>query len=166
MSFKKNGAWLFGQGTWLGASAVYKKAEIPFDMGPGTAPDSVVIEIQSSLWDHKDPSYAGAILKVDEVNFRSQMLTTAIKRISSQGNSNISLFPNPTNGRFSVRIPDNKSVSESIRIEILNITGQKVLSSFVSRESSDFDISDLPKGLYFAKIFDGETVRIIKIIKK
>jgi hypothetical protein len=165
VNFKKNGNPVYGASAKLPASAVYRKFELPFDMGSGSiAPDSVMIEIQSSLWTNKSASYAGAILKVDDINFRSQMLTTAVRKNTLS--RNITLFPNPTSGRFTVQLPDSRIASESVSIEIMNITGQKLISARLSKEKSDFDISDLPKGLYFAKISDGNKVSIIKIVKR
>ena len=62
----------------------------------------------------------------------------------------ISIFPNPSNGNFSIEISNNNT--GNIAIEIINVQGLLVYSkniSNVSRYSGNIDISSFSKGFYF-----------------
>lgn len=69
-------------------------------------------------------------------------------------------YPNPVNNVLS--IPQSNKVS---KIEIYNSIGQNVIC-FHNMCSGIFDISELPKGIYFIKVFFFEEVVIKKIIKQ
>lgn len=71
----------------------------------------------------------------------------------------VSIYPNPTSGKVTF-----KSISKIESIEIINITG-KTIALF--NNTNTFDISDLPEGIYFAKIItEGSSSVIQKLIKK
>jgi len=61
----------------------------------------------------------------------------------------IKIFPNPSNGIFSVLI--NK-VSSTINVEIFNMLGKSVFAKQVDTETSEIDLSKQTKGIYFYQI--------------
>lgn len=67
-----------------------------------------------------------------------------------------SLFPNPVTDVLYV-----KSDSEITSITISNVSGQEVLKS----KSSKINVSDLSKGIYFARVVSGEKVAVKKLVK-
>jgi hypothetical protein len=72
----------------------------------------------------------------------------------------ISVFPNPTNGRFYVQIPQSFEYTE---IKIFNALGAEISSIKYSRQLGgrvEMDLSTEPKGIYFIKVLllDGESV--------
>ncbi len=160
-SFKKNGTQIGGWGDNLPAAADYTYHEIPFEMG--IAPDSVMIELQSSLWSNTDLSFAGAVLKIDDIYFKSQMVTTDIK--ANEDNKKISIFPNPTGGILTVLMADNGLRQVNPSIDVFNGMGQKVFAAELSELRNEFDISGFPKGMYFIKISDGTVIHTEKIMK-
>ena len=161
LSFKKNGTYIGGWGDNLPAAADYTYYEVPFEMG--IAPDSVIIELQSSLWGNTDLSFAGAVLKIDDIYFKSQIITTDIK--ANEDNKQISIFPNPTGGIFTVLLADNSFRQVNPSIEVFNGMGQKVFVAELSELRSEFDISGFPKGMYYIKISDGTVIHTEKIMK-
>jgi hypothetical protein len=74
LNFKKNGSTIWMYSYFIQASANYQLVQIPFNMGQ--TPDTVIINIQSSVWNHTSLSYVGSVLKIDEFYFKSQPLST------------------------------------------------------------------------------------------
>jgi hypothetical protein len=74
---------------------------------------------------------------------------------------NIHIYPNPTNGKFTI---SSNSIINSI--EIFNLLGELVPSDFTFNQqtSTEIDISNAPKGIYFAKISTGGKVYTRKIV--
>ena len=74
--------------------------------------------------------------------------------------SNISIYPNPTDGQLRIT---NYKLRENTVIEIFSIVGQVVGAYRIRPEATEtiIDISHLSNGIYFMKI-DGKTVKIVK----
>jgi len=72
--------------------------------------------------------------------------------------NSISIYPNPSNGIFTVEGEEIKSFS------ITNISGQAVLAQNVKHKTIQFDLSNQPKGLYFIKLITNNGIGIKKII--
>lgn len=76
----------------------------------------------------------------------------------------VTLFPNPSDGRFTVKT-ENTKVS---LIEIYNLPGEKVYVSINLnlQTSTKIDLTSQPKGIYFAKINDRDKIYTQKIVIK
>lgn len=75
--------------------------------------------------------------------------------------SGISVYPNPSNGKFYISIKDNR-LSENFNLGIYNLQGKQIY------QSSNFSISEIelanqPKGIYFLKVYNGQSVYNEKI---
>lgn len=158
LNFKLEGANIGWAGVKLPASINYKYVEIPFNIGQ--APDSVIVQIQSSLWYDTLISFVGSVLKIDEMHFKSQPLYTSITNYTND--NGIKILPNPSNGRFVIQSIENNIKS----VEIYNITGEKVYSSMYFKQeiSTEINLFNSPKGMYLVKIYDGQKFRIEKIV--
>ncbi len=143
ITFKKDGNQFDWAGIRLSASSEYKYVEIPFNLWQ--APDTVIVDFQSSLWTNRTVNYIGSVLKVDDVVFKSQQSTVGLT--SRMTDEKISVFPNPCTGIFSV-----KSSLKNSTIEVMNLLGGKVRSVQISDENAVIDLSDQPKGIYFYQI--------------
>jgi hypothetical protein len=152
--FKKNGALINTAMTYLHASATYQKKVLPFDVG--IDPDSVIVSISSSDFRDTTLSFVGSDLKIDDLNFKSQTITTGINRITNENGKILSIFPNPSSGKFKIR----SMGSGSERLEIYDLHGTKVysISKFDNREPVEVDISRYSKGSYFVRIYDGPKI--------
>jgi hypothetical protein len=94
--------------------------------------------------------------------------TVTIVGIGIQENSlgEISIFPNPTTGMFSVSM-NNTNFSE-IRISVVDIQGKEVYSAYDKNISANYskqiNLENLSKGLYYIKLSVGSEMKIQKLI--
>jgi hypothetical protein len=76
-----------------------------------------------------------------------------------------SLYPNPTNGSFSINVP---SVSGNVAVSIYSVTGSLVMSKLVPQNSGRIDMNiSQPKGVYYITLTleDGK-VQTLKLVIK
>ncbi len=148
LNFKKNGANIGGPGASLSASTNYQYMEIPFNLGQ--VPDSVMVDIQSSQWQDSLLSYVGSDLKIDEMHFKSQKLSTGI--FTFQNENSVTVFPNPSNEKLTISVHEN--TGKDIYMDILNTLGQQILSERISGQSGtiSLDISQFKEGIYFLRM--------------
>lgn len=76
-------------------------------------------------------------------------------------NNSINIFPNPTTGIVNISNKNNLSID---KIEIFDTSGKLIITK--NGNSSQIDISNLKKGMYFFKIYSDENVLTKKIIKQ
>jgi len=76
----------------------------------------------------------------------------------------IKVFPNPSNGRFTLELTDN--ISPDALLEIYNVIGEKVYttSGFNQQNLMGIDISEEVKAIYFVKLYDKARIYIKKIV--
>jgi hypothetical protein len=76
-------------------------------------------------------------------------------------NNGITIFPNPNSGNFTI-----KSNVKLNSVEIYNLTGELIYTNFnlKSLSSVDINLSNLQKGIYFARIQQAKQVMTEKII--
>lgn len=61
------------------------------------------------------------------------------------------VYPNPTSGVFFLNI--DSQFSESFEVKVVNLIGQPVdVREVATNQQTQFDLSGLPKGVYFVKI--------------
>ncbi len=84
------------------------------------------------------------------------------------GLDNITLYPNPNNGQFTITVESEKLKVESNTVEIYNMLGQKVCTQLlITNYSLLINISDQPNGIYLIRILDnnGNLVSQKKVVK-
>jgi plastocyanin len=79
--------------------------------------------------------------------------------------SNVSVYPNPSNGIYHITINGLQSVKDG-NIEVFNVVGERVFRTGFSNSTVDVDLSNSSKGIYFMKIFDGQNVNAKRIVKQ
>ncbi len=106
-------------------------------------------------------------------NTQHNSIFTSVSALISAANS-ISVYPNPTNGKFTVQW---SVVSGLSSVEVYNVLGEKV-ASFNSSKGGEFyslpsgeegwaiDLSNQPSGIYFVKVLTDKSVQVAKIIKE
>jgi len=74
---------------------------------------------------------------------------------------NIKVYPNPTNDKI---IIDNLNIIHSVNIS--NTLGESIYfkNNFEKNNSIEIDFSNVPKGIYFVKVDNGEQVHIEKVV--
>jgi hypothetical protein len=135
-------------------SAGWQQAVINFTYINGLTPDTLLILYSSSSLDYRPK--AGSVLWIDDA---SVSLATGVEEFLADENEMI-IYPNPSNGSFSVKRENNRSQT----IEVFNVIGEKIYSGINNREALNIDISTSPKGIYFVRISDGEKITSEKII--
>ncbi|MBL7884032.1 MAG: T9SS type A sorting domain-containing protein [Bacteroidia bacterium] len=74
----------------------------------------------------------------------------------------ISVFPNPSTGIFTLTFENN--AEDKLNIEIYNVVGELVFLTSNVQQQMKIDLSDLPKGIYFVKIFNDSMVYNQKVL--
>jgi len=108
-------------------------------------------------------NYAGIVFDYNTaVNTDTVMLIvstpTAIQENKGENNS-ISIYPNPTNGVFSIESQEKIS-----SIEIVNLLGEKVYTELVSASQTTIDLSKEPNGVYFLQLTTDKGIARKKIV--
>ncbi|MFH1121964.1 MAG: T9SS type A sorting domain-containing protein [Bacteroidota bacterium] len=86
---------------------------------------------------------------------------TMVEEIYS-GNG-FTFIPNPSNDEITVSLPVITGIT---RILIFNVNGEKVMERQLTNNETQFDISALPPGVYFARVQDEKQVLTRKLIKQ
>ncbi len=142
VKLKKNGTIIGGNNMELDAAAAYQKVEMP--LLSGQAPDTLIVEFQSSRWQDSLVSQVGATLFVDEVQLKSNPLNTGISKWTKDL-SGMKVYPNPALTWVNVSVP---SLATSGTYSLFNMMGQQVLTSALVTTQTTIDIQRLPKGIY------------------
>lgn len=75
------------------------------------------------------------------------------------------VFPNPTTGKFMVRLNKNESFT-GISVELFSMVGERIIYAQLSgRQDYEFDLSDMPIGVYFVRLIDGNKVATERVVK-
>lgn len=77
--------------------------------------------------------------------------------------SEISIYPNPNNGKFEV-VKNDLKFRESYTFEIYDIRGGLIFQSTTANKKLEIDLTNQAKGIYFIKMNHGETFLSKKIV--
>jgi hypothetical protein len=82
--------------------------------------------------------------------------------------SNIGLFPNPVSGE-TVTIQYNLSGQGSVRLEVVNILGNKMIvqelgNKTAGSNSETINVNQLPQGFYISRIISGNEEQVARLI--
>lgn len=74
-----------------------------------------------------------------------------------------SLYPNPTAGSFTVQ----HNYTGKLAVQIINTLGERLKSFYITGSRGQFDIGDLPAGIYEVQLSDGtQTLKVMKVVKQ
>ncbi len=88
-----------------------------------------------------------------------------ITELEDGKNVNIRVFPNPTNGIVTIRLPENEETT-LVKLEIMNINGLLEISKDLSGlRNYTFSIVSLPPGIHFLRVTNVESAETIKLVR-
>ena len=90
---------------------------------------------------------------------------TSILDLSSNSSNSMIVYPNPTNGQFTVQMKDAES--QDMYLRITNLIGEVIYSEKINQKTSynkTLNLSEYPRGLYQIQIIGGEKNYFGKII--
>jgi hypothetical protein len=143
--FKKAGVVFAAIGDDLTPSSSYTLKELPFQLVQ--IPDSVMIEIYSGDESLFNIIYANAVLKIDELKFKSDDTGTGLQEYLFQ--KFVKVYPNPSNG-YTILYSD----APVTHLEITNIAGQRVHTQSITGNRVELNLTQQPKGVYIYKVFN------------
>lgn len=153
LSFIKNGTQYDGRNVNLIASTNFQYVELPFELG--MSPDSVIIDIISSQWDHKAISYVGSKLFIDKLSFKTVTSPMSVNELKTK----TFISPNPTHGIINFNIEESKVK----RVDIYSVAGKLLYST--KNNINKIDMSAFSSGIYLVRVETDDKVLIDRLIK-
>ncbi len=134
---------------------------------------SVLMPLVEVLNDNVDPMTVGTYEitlqvtdpsgNVSEILHRPVLVyyTTGVEKVDK---NTMMAYPNPSTGTFYLKFKEQPA--KDARIEVLNVTGQKIFeTSGEDLQSGNFSVNlgDAPNGVYFVRLVSGSTVSTQKL---
>jgi len=113
------------------------------------------------VWWNSSPIYP--VLQVDKSGITFYKLATSAAILPINQQVALKLFPNPTNGKFSI---EGMDVNLPINVEVFDMLGKNVYlkNNFDLQTSNQIDLTNFQKGIYVVKIQGGEKLYNMKIV--
>jgi hypothetical protein len=89
--------------------------------------------------------------RLKQVDYDGTVSYSKIEAVNSNGNNNITVYPNPGTGIFHIL-----GLNAKTEISVQNPLGQVVLIKKVFSDSSEIDLSCQPSGVYYIKVNSGD----------
>ena len=96
---------------------------------------------------------------------RGEAATATIGAMESHEPLEVTLYPNPTEGRFSVGVASAES-SERVRATVTTVTGEVLCDKTVADQTTEFDLTGQPAGIYLLRLTVRGESQVWKVIKK
>jgi hypothetical protein len=119
--------------------------------------------------------YNGAFNATSCYTIRAEISGTSFVRQSAEeleimneelSNEPLQVYPNPTSGLLNIRLQPEGDINQTV--EVYNQLGQKVesfeLSFTKEMPAVELQLSDLTDGIYFVRVYDGNTVQTRKVM--
>lgn len=117
----------------------------------GYGPSGKVITESQYAWD-EDLQEWDLILRY----FFYRSGATAVRQVELSG---INIYPNPNNGILNI-----SGITGPARIQVFNLQGRQIKD--ILTDNDRVDLMELPVGLYFVRIQDGDRIHIQKMVKE
>lgn len=136
----------------------WTRVSVDFSYENSKTPDTLTIQYATHTGDQA--SRAGSVLEADEFQLHTST-TTSIEKETA--NASFSIYPNPSDGRFQVKM--DRSMEGNLEIRDLNGRLMKQ-QSINGDDRSDVRMQDVEKGVYFVNIRNesGESVAVKKVM--
>ncbi len=74
----------------------------------------------------------------------------------------LSAYPNPNNGVFTIELANGLNKA----IEVMDLTGRKVLNLNSDKNSFNVNLSNLANGVYYVKVISNNNSQVLKVVKQ
>ena len=122
-------------------------------------------EIGDTLWLQVDGSYGGTT-GTFTIQLNDYIIVGIEDEALTQEESNIKLFPNPTDGNFTIQIDNLKD--EKVNIEVLDVSGKQIFSreykNVYAPFVSELNLGIAQKGMYLVRIITNKEATIRKVL--
>ena len=88
-------------------------------------------------------------------------MTTCLGVDEMVNDLDFNVFPNPFSNKFTI----TSAVNFEAQLHILNVLGEDVYSQVIKAKSTEINMSNIPKGIYFIQISTSQNTISRKIIK-
>jgi hypothetical protein len=134
---------------------------------PGT-----VVQYGGYLWGHIAPGGPWCITPLNPSMTDPSMSSFVINEtesssVSVSGQPSFKVYPNPTNGTFTLLFSGEIPESSVIRVEIYGMQGERLMNSHYNGERKhEFSLDGKPAGVYFIRVLGAEVSGSVKVIKQ
>jgi len=99
------------------------------------------------------------------VTFGPQPVNVINAGIDEQATVNVNLFPNPTDGQFTITL---NGATDAVTVSVVDVTGKTVMVKNVAAGVNQIglDATSLSSGVYSVKISDGNFTRVLRVVRK
>jgi hypothetical protein len=114
-----------------------------------------------ALCDYNGVLYAGGLFTVASgsvANYIAQLSPSS--GIIELNNSDINIYPNPSNGQFSISV----NMTNNLTYNIYNSHGEIIETKIISDSNSVVDISEFPNGVYFIVLQSNDRIYTRKLV--
>jgi hypothetical protein len=124
--------------------------------------DGFTVESGGYMWARIDNVYCNQPLTLLSIEDEAPVIV--LPEIAAS-DSFFKVFPNPTTGNFKLELLGSDEAD--INVEIYGMMGEKVFQDrLFGSMLYEFDLSNMPKGIYFIRVLKGEEMGIEKVIKQ
>lgn len=173
----QNGTWYYNRAGWCPGSIAQW---FDYDLNSYITENSITLQYRffENYVDYCHPNHPDCVTGVTCSNCNdgfNPSLDVACNAVAFSDNpivgenesqkikSSVEVSPNPSSGIINLSIKGVNSYDHS-SARIYNVTGTTLREYDVTSANSSFDLSDLPKGLYFIQVKAEETVHTRKVI--
>jgi hypothetical protein len=126
------------------------------------SPNETVYYAVEAVVDNNCNTSQGAI--AGRVRSNNAFFSSTEASISTLNYFNSSIYPNPSKGNLTIEIDENLVKSSDTKIHMINHLGQVVFSEGLLKTTTDLNLTDFAKGIYFIKIENSNYSSIQKIV--
>jgi hypothetical protein len=118
---------------------------------------------ESTYPTQQNGSYTVMLSNNDGCSRLSEAYNMISLRIEKEITSGISIYPNPSNGLFTLK--GNASNSKLQHVKVLNTMGSVIFSSNTTQSNMVVDIQHVPSGVYFIEFHFDNGKEVFKVVK-
>ena len=104
---------------------------------------------------------SGNILTIQPINDTLSVKTTTSINLLSINNNQVSIYPNPTSGQFTIKSEGNQN---GYMVEVFNLMGQQVYQSVLTNSQEVINLSAQPDGMYFVYLKSSNDIEVGKVL--